>query len=157
ATIRGAEELLASAGGSPELWQRCRQARADVDMLKNLEQARLQQAAGKDNHFHNEAAESLYAAALQTYGLSVVSLEPQEAAEGIAASAIAQDLVAALLDWAWVIPDAADRRQLRVVARLAEREPWRQEVLVAVSRGDWAALEKLAQNADAARHPPGFL
>jgi tetratricopeptide (TPR) repeat protein/serine/threonine protein kinase len=156
ATIRGAEGLLDSAGGSDELWQRCRQARADVDMLKSLEHARLQKPVGGDG-FDRQASELLYAAAFQDYGLPVLCLDPREEAERIAASAIAPDLVAALLDWSDLTQNGTDEDRFLTVARLAERDPRRQEILAAAARRDRSILEKLAREVDVARHPPAFL
>jgi hypothetical protein len=52
-----------------------------------------------ENSFDNQAADRAYRAAFEGFGLPVLDLAPQEAAERIAALAIAQEVVAALDDW----------------------------------------------------------
>src|SRR5262249_20682959 len=151
AAVQSAEGLLANAGDPEDLRTRCRQVRADLEMLTQLEQARLERTSVRGNHFDNLAADRAYRAAFETYGLPVLDLESEEAAECISASAIAPHLVAGLHDWvAFVslmydpnappqepgaaIPNPAERAKLLAVAQLADPDPWRQQVRDAISQ-----------------------
>jgi serine/threonine protein kinase/tetratricopeptide (TPR) repeat protein len=174
AAVQSAEGLLASAGNPDELRANCCQVRADVEMLANVELARLERTSVRANRFDNQAADKAYRAAFEEYGLLVLDLEPQEAAEHITASPIAAGLVAALDDWVGfvartddpdappeesgpVIPNPADRAKLLAVAQLADPDPWRQQVRQAITRGDQARLLELSREARVLEQPPATL
>jgi tetratricopeptide (TPR) repeat protein len=174
AAVQGAEGLLANAGNPSDLGTRCRQVRADLEMLAQLEQARLERTSVRGNHFDNQASDRAYRAAFETYGLPVLDLESQEAAERISASAIAPHLVAGLHDWAAFvsltydpdapplepgapIPDPAERAKLLAVAQLADPDPWRQQVRDAISQNDQARLLDLSRQVQVLEQPPATL
>jgi tetratricopeptide (TPR) repeat protein len=130
------------------LRQRVQRQKRDVEMLTRLENARLRlAAAGKERVFDYVGADRLYAEAFQWYGLDVVGLTPEEAAEHIRASAISGRLIAALDDWAYVkgMLQKGGGASLRTVADLADDDPWRRRLRGVAGRGDQAALEKLAE------------
>jgi tetratricopeptide (TPR) repeat protein len=144
-TLGHSKVLLTNTDGADELWARWHELDRDLTMLERLDEAHLVQTAVKDEHFDAPAAAPLYAAAFEQYGLPVLSLEPREAGGQIAASAIARDLVAALVDWGNWVRRAVDRDNLWAVARLAEDDPARQEILQALSRRDWHELARLSK------------
>jgi superkiller protein 3 len=125
-------------------------------MLAQLEQARLQAAAGsKETGFDYAGADRLYAQAFANYGLELTALDPQEAAERLRASAIGTHLVAALDDWA-PIRNKLQRgtgASLRAVADLADDDLWRRRLRRAAETGDRAALEGLAQETTGSQAP----
>src|SRR5262249_15853805 len=94
-----------------------------------------------------------YADAFRAYGLPVLELDPQQAAARIQASAIREQLVAALDDWVFRNPlgTRAGQQKVQVILRLADpRWSWRGPVRDATRRKDRAVLERLA------RHPRVF-
>jgi serine/threonine protein kinase/Tfp pilus assembly protein PilF len=174
AAVRGAEGLLANAGDPEDLRSQCRQVRADLEMLAKIEQAKLDRTVVRGNRFDTQAADRAYRAAFEGYGLPVLELQPQEAAERIATSAIAQELVAALDDWAWFVsqtddsggpletsrpatPNLAQRAKLLAVAQQTDPDPWRQQVRDAISRGDGTRLLDLSRHSEVLEQSPATL
>jgi tetratricopeptide (TPR) repeat protein len=151
--------LLTGAGGDHRLQQRLEQLEADLVMLAELEFARLQQAEVKDGAFDNARADPLYAAAFRKYNLPVLELEPADAARRIAASAIREQLLAALEDWASIHQTASARfKQLADLVRRADDDPWRKQVFfAALDKRDWPRVVRLAQQPEALDQPPARL
>ena len=58
--------------------------------------------------------------------------------------AIQEALIAALDDWAAVLPAGPQRQHLRAVAHAADRDPWRERVRAALAKNDGDALKELA-------------
>jgi tetratricopeptide (TPR) repeat protein len=135
--------------GLEALREQVHRQRRDVDMLMQVEQARLQAAAsGKDAGPDWAGADRLYTAAFVSYGLDVTSLDPAEAAGRVRASAIATDLIVGLDFWG-SIRNASRRGSgapLRVVANRADDDPWRQRYREAARQGDRVALDGLAKD-----------
>jgi tetratricopeptide (TPR) repeat protein len=140
ATLQHIELLLTDTDDTDPLWTGCRRLRRDLKMLERLEEARLSQTAVKEEHFDIRVADFLYAEAFAEYDLRVLSLGRHEAARRVASSAIAKELVAALIDWGNVTANHAAGSKIRTIARLAERDPRRQEFLKALCRRDWPGL-----------------
>jgi tetratricopeptide (TPR) repeat protein len=155
AAVQRAAGLLAGAGGNEALQQRLKRLQRDLDLVAALELARLQQANNvKDGHFDNLGARPAYVAAFRDYDLPVLDLDPDEAAARIAASAIRDHLLAALLDWHHFEEDSGERRKLAVLLRLKDADPWGQRVFEAIDQHDGAGLARLAQQPEALRQPP---
>jgi hypothetical protein len=154
AAVERVAGLLTGAGGNRRLQQLLEQVKADLRMLADLEFARLQQAEVKDGHFDNERADPLYAEAFRKYNLPVLELEPDEAARRIAASAIREQLLAALVDWAKFQKDFGRYKQLAALVRLADDDPWRQKLFAAVNGKQ---LARLAEQPEALDQPPARL
>jgi serine/threonine-protein kinase len=133
--------------GPAHLRERVERMQREVALVARLEEARLQHAgAGKIDALDYEGADQAYAAAFASQGLDLKTLEPEEAARRIQASAIRRQLVAALDHWASVKEDlqAGSGERLLAVARRADNDPWRQRLRDAKVRKDGAALEPLA-------------
>jgi tetratricopeptide (TPR) repeat protein len=158
-----AAAVLAVAQGQFEgrrlgaLRQRVEQLERDLKMAATLESIRLQKAEVKDGDFDEKSAAPAYAAAFDAYKLPVLELEPEEAALRLADSAIREQLFAALVDWANVHSDPVEKKQLGTLLRLADRNPWRQQVWDAVDDQDGSKLARLAQTAEALDQPPSRL
>ena len=154
AATQHAAGLLAGAGGDAGQQQRLEQLEADLNMAASLELVRLQKAEVKDGHFDGESADPAYAAAFRAYNLPVLELEPEEAAQRIAASAIGAQLLAAIVDWSNIHPEPTGKQKLKTLLRLADRNPWRRQVWDALDQKDGAKLTRLAQSAKALDQPP---
>jgi tetratricopeptide (TPR) repeat protein len=147
--LRGVEQAEGFLAGFPEeaaLRLRARQLRRDLEMARQLQEARLQGAAVKDGHFDTEAVDAAYAAAFAGYGLDVDGLDPQAAAEQVRARPIHRQLVAALDDWA-AIGKARKRegwRQRLAASRAADPDRWRNRLRDALEGKDPRALEEAA-------------
>jgi tetratricopeptide (TPR) repeat protein len=183
AAVERAEAQLDSGVLGPELQGRVRQLRRDLDMLRKMEEARLQPAAGGNEMFDYAGADKLYTAAFKKYGLDVGFTDPGQAAKQVRTSAIRTPLVLALYDWAFVrdqlrkasdpvaaivftsAPAPAGTTMLRqgsgavlaIVADLADDDRWRQEMGRAVARGDRVSLVRLTKAPTALRQPPASL
>ncbi|HLW68288.1 MAG TPA: tetratricopeptide repeat protein, partial [Gemmataceae bacterium] len=148
AAARRAEALLGNGRVRPELREQVAHMMANLRFLTNVQEARLQQTSVKNNRYQMRAADPLYRAAFEDYGLPVLRVEPQEAADRIGRSAIARWLVSALDDWAYVTPDPAVAQKLRAVAKLADRDPVRQEVRDAIQAQRDSTLVSLAGSSE---------
>jgi tetratricopeptide (TPR) repeat protein len=148
-----------AAGGSPQLRERVEQRRKDVTMVAQLEEARCQRSAAGPEGFDYTGADRAYAAAFANYGLNLEALAPAEAADRIRTSPIRTQLVAALDDWGTVVKQrhAGSNEPARVVARLADDDPWRQQLRDPEVRKDRAALERLAEAEGVLDQPPADL
>jgi tetratricopeptide (TPR) repeat protein/serine/threonine protein kinase len=152
-----ANDLLAAAGADALRQERLRRVEADLRMAQTLELARLEQASGVMEQFDVAKAHSLYAAAFKSYGLPVLALKPNEAAERIAASAIREQLLAALRDWAGIQPHLLSREQLRAPLQAADRDPWRRRLAEAIAQKDMPGLSRLVKQQEILGQPPEWL
>jgi tetratricopeptide (TPR) repeat protein len=163
AALQRAEELLASGAGNEDLRQRAKRLQSDLTMATRLEQIRLDQAAvkvgDKVGQFDTASAGASYQVAFQDYGLDVLALDPEDAAESIRASAIKGALVAALDDWVSSrgLGNSPDTEKLLAIARAADRQVWRDRLSEAFRKGDRDALKALAQNKELLAQPPATL
>ncbi len=134
---------------------RVEQLLRDVEMLRRLENARLQAAACSKEGFDVEGADFLYSQAFTWYGLDVASLRLQQAAEAIRTSAIRTHLVAALDDWTFVRNGFKQRARgaLTALADLADDDLWRKRLRRAASSRDRGSLEELAKAKDVVQQP----
>jgi serine/threonine protein kinase/tetratricopeptide (TPR) repeat protein len=158
AAVQRAEELLADGGD--ELRGRLDQVRHDVEMAGRVEETRLQRAAVKDgNFFDNAGADRAYGEAFRDYGLDVAALAPDQAAERIRASAIREQLVAALDDWLHVkaLADATTDERLLAVLQRVDADSWRRQLRDAFRRRDKKTLQALVGGPKALRQRPATL
>jgi serine/threonine protein kinase/tetratricopeptide (TPR) repeat protein len=162
ALLAQAEGQLNDAGGR-DLPERLRQAQADVELAARLEGnaiARMDFARGMSNY---SAVAAEYAAAFQGAGLAVTddAADAEAIAARIRRSAIHDQLVAGLDDWAVVNADARLRARLLGIARLSDPDPgWRDRVRDPSVWADRQALERLAaevREASGAEQPPQVL
>jgi len=140
--------------------QRVNQRKRDLEMLMRLRDARLRfefgdWAIGPDF----AGSDRKYGEAFAWYDLYVTTLNPNEAARRVRASAINTQLILGLDDWAFS-KDRKDKKDktggasLRALTDLADDDPWRRRLRAAVGRRDRAMLEELAREEDIASQPP---
>jgi serine/threonine-protein kinase len=159
AAARRAAWVVEAGSASSAFRQRVQARRADLELVVELEEARLEGTAVKEGHFDTELADRLYAEAFQKAGLDVEGLPIEEAAERIRASSVAAELAAAVDHWALTRrairgrSDASWKGLLRV-ARAADSDPWRDRVRDALERGDRPALVDLAGSEEILQQPP---
>jgi tetratricopeptide (TPR) repeat protein len=129
--------------GPEDLRQRLEQAAADLDLVGRLADIRLKRAPLSER-FDNSSAERDYAKAFRDAGLGEEGEEPEVVAARIRGSAVGEQLVAALDDWAAVARDPNRKAWLLEVARRADREEWPDRFRDPKVWEDRAALEALA-------------
>ncbi len=163
AATRQAEARLAGGEADEGLRRRVRAlleelepAEKDRTMLARLEQVRLRQAELKDNRFDIQASGPAYATAFKDYGIDVLDLPAEEAAQHLRKRAIRVDLAAALGDWAR-LADPKQRERLLKVLQLADPDPWRQRLRAALAKHDRQSLVDLARDSEAERLPASTL
>ncbi|HEY7311653.1 MAG TPA: tetratricopeptide repeat protein [Gemmataceae bacterium] len=120
---RKAEGLLAAGGEA--LRPRVEEMLADLEMITRLEALRLETVEMLPNQsgFDPRPLSPRYRQAFDRYGIAVLTLEPDDAAEKIRRRAIRLPLVTALDHWAAFAPDADTRRRLLSIAQRADPEP----------------------------------
>jgi serine/threonine protein kinase/Flp pilus assembly protein TadD len=160
AASRKAEGFLAGGGEAAEdLAQAISQARNDVETLSLLQEARLRRIAFHRGIFATSAAEPAFAAAFAQYGLDLDALTPEEAAARIADSAIRDNLVAALDEWAFVVKrDQHGEDRLLAIARRVDHDAWRNQFRKLGPRTDRKDdLVLLAEQPEVLAQPPASL
>ena len=157
--VKRAEGLLAGGDASPELEQRVRRLRSDLEMVAQLEEANLALSGVKDDRFDFSQADQLYAKAFRDYGIDPDRLEPDEAAEFIRHRSIRVPLATALDGWARVRRfdlrmKPAQWMRLLEVSQRADPDPWRNELREAWMLNDRKALQKLTGSEQLVSQPP---
>jgi serine/threonine-protein kinase len=132
-----------------------REEERDRRMVARLEEARLDADTSKRDS--PDSAGPAYAAAFRDYGIDVVALPLEGAAEGLRRRPIGSALAAALDDWARAEPDAALQKRLRTLAQAADPDPERSRLREALARQDHQALKELAASVRATALPPSTL
>jgi serine/threonine protein kinase len=169
AAARRADWLAETGGAGEALRQRVRARRADLELVAGLEDARLQGAAVKDDHFDHGLVDRLYAEAFQKAELDVEAMPAEEAAERIRESSVAVELAAMLDHWAiarganqgradrsWKHQGRADPswKHLLRVARAADPDRWRGRLRDALEGKDLQALRDLAGSEEVLKQSP---
>jgi tetratricopeptide (TPR) repeat protein/tRNA A-37 threonylcarbamoyl transferase component Bud32 len=141
--------------GAAHLRPRIAGLRESVVLVRELEEARLQEAAIQGHDFDLAGADRAYAAAFAGHGLDLTALPPDEAARRLRALPIRTRLATALDEWAYVrerLP-GGNGEPLRVIARLADDDPWRKQIRDPALRKDPAGLKRLARTRSALEQP----
>jgi serine/threonine protein kinase/Flp pilus assembly protein TadD len=160
AAVKRAEGLLATGGGSEHVRQRVRQWRADLNMVRRLEDIRLEMTSVNQwEAFDSPAASNAYHEAFQQYGVNLRVLSPDEAGDLIRRSAVRDRLVAALDAWVEIYAPADFRGTERLlnVGRRADADPWRDRLREALLLKEFPALECLARDKELMAQPPATL
>ena len=146
-----AKAVLRPAGGwledghSLRLERRLKRLQADLDIVDKLEENRMSREGLFRSRADLRSVARGYETAFAEAGLAVAG---DRAAADVRDSAIRDELVAALDDWALVTSDLMLRSQLLRTARLADPDPvWRDRVRDPAVWGDRRALESLASEA----------
>jgi serine/threonine-protein kinase len=136
--------------------------KADLQLVAELNEARLQGAAVKEGHFDGELEDHLYAEAFRRAGLDLEALSAEEAGERIRQSSVAAELAAALDSWAltrWRLsrppgPVPRNWKHLLRIAREADPDEWRNRMRYALARRDPQLLYNIAGSKGVLRQPP---
>ncbi len=154
-----ARELLGERGPE-ELHRQLMQASDDLELVDRLESIRLRRAIQVNGHFDHRAAAQDYATAFREAGILREETETVEVvAARIRASAVREQLVAAVDDWVLqAAPEgSAHQAWLLAVARAADSDSWRDRFRNLEVWKDHSALERLARDAEASEIPPQIL
>src|SRR5262249_38606112 len=129
-----AEKLLTTAGELAASNARDRitsieQAKADLAFVRELDDIRMKRSTwiavpGGTGHFDTAGAIEAYPRAFASRGLDVLGGDPAAVAAAVAGSAVRDELVAALDDWAVLPIGAGDRDRILAVLRRADPGPW---------------------------------
>jgi serine/threonine-protein kinase len=143
------EQLLAdlrAEAAEAEKDRRMLQQLADArDLAQELQESDYVRPRRIQEFVFGLAAAPAYAAAFREYGIDVETLTTAEAAARVRQRPIRLQLAAALDDWYFLAPEAAGGRLLEV-SRLADPDPLRDRVRVAISQKDRTALKELADS-----------
>jgi tetratricopeptide (TPR) repeat protein len=158
--FREARELLEQAGqrlelaGPNDLRQRASQARDDLTLVERLDAARLQATTIVEGKKDVAGGMRMYAAAFAGVGFDRKGEDVTALAARVRDSAVREEIVAALDDWASLTPDRANRERLLAVARAADPDGWRDRLRQPQLWWDRDALTKLAEEAKDAELSP---
>jgi serine/threonine protein kinase/Flp pilus assembly protein TadD len=143
--------LLVDAGFADEAHRQRVHARlADLELVTDLEEARLQIAAATiDGGYDFQQQDKLYGAAFQKGRLDIDALPVEVAAARIQRSTVSTELTAALGNWALArheVKGGSPRswKSLLRVAQAADPDEWRNRLWDALERWDQRALLDLA-------------
>jgi serine/threonine-protein kinase len=144
-----ARKLLEQAGtqlGQAEpdnLRQKLDRARNELDLVEDLDRARMKPATPVEGRFNPGGAEPLYQEAFARAGLSRPGDDTKAVAARVGASELSAELVAALDDWASITKDRGRRAWLLEVARLADPDSIRNQLRQSELWNHGPALAKL--------------
>ncbi len=161
AALERAKGRLGGAG-LESLRQRLRQAKADADMVADLDEIRLRRSQTlqeKSNSARPVTAESdadaQYAKAFREYAIDVAALAAPEAAARVRQSAIRESLLSGLSDWRRTSHANGDK--LLAVIEQADDNAWRQSFREALRDRDVNRMKALAADAATLTQPPAML
>jgi serine/threonine-protein kinase len=144
AVLEQTRDRLGEAGPE-DLRRRVERAAADVALVDRLDGIRLRRSAWVEGNFDYRGAERDYAATFREADLGVEGDDPEAVAARLRASAVGEQLVAALDDWAAVTRDPKRRVWLLEVARRADPDDWRERFRDPRAWRERAGLEALAK------------
>jgi tetratricopeptide (TPR) repeat protein len=175
-----AHRALALAETKPvrqQLRERAISRLADVEMVNRVEEIRLGRA-GPHEQFDLARTDAACTRAFRDYGIDVLTLNRDDAAQRIRQTTVAVELAAALHDWAFLRRRFRDKgdplaKALLAVARATDALPsdlappagkqtaagvrpgsWQSRLGEALEKEDTPALERLASSAPAEQLPP---
>jgi tetratricopeptide (TPR) repeat protein len=140
--------------GPDDLRRRLEQALADLHLAERLDAARLQPAIIVKEELDVLGTEQRYAAAFAEASLGREKEDAETVAARVRDSALREELVAALDDWAGVTQNQSRRVWLSAVARGADPNRWRGRLRQPEVWGERAALIQLAREAKKAALSP---
>jgi serine/threonine-protein kinase len=140
-----------------DLRERLRQALADADMVAELEGIRLRLSeGGRGEEPAPPSPEKLYEEAFRTYGIPLMTLDPEEVRARIDNSAIRETLLAFMHDWLYRLPDDK-RARLREVLDRVDDDNWRHSFREALLEKDAKKLSLLTLAPGASAQPPAVI
>jgi eukaryotic-like serine/threonine-protein kinase len=131
-------------GGTQDLQERVEQARRDLELVVRLDAIRLKRATLVDGRLDKAMSEQDYTTAFAGVGVVAGRTSEEEAAARVRSSAIHEQLVASLDDWAVSTPNPALQTWLLGVARRADPDDWRDRFRDPNVHSDRSGLRGLA-------------
>src|SRR5262249_50419906 len=126
-------EPSAVQAADKELKARLVRAKADLALARDLDQVRQEAGMVVEGGWDPGRVVRKYPEVLSRHGLDVLGGDRDDRVRAIRASAVRQDIVAALDDWAsWERDRGRQVRVLEVAEAADEPEPWRRQVRAAV-------------------------
>jgi serine/threonine-protein kinase len=144
-------------GGPHDLKARLDRARADLDLVAQLDAIRLKRTTVVEGRFDFAGADRGYEEAFREGGMPEVRSEAAEAAAWVRGSGVREALVAALDDWASCAEDRERRNWVLEVVRLADPDPWRDRVRDPAVWENGATLARLTAEKQVAEQSPQLL
>jgi tetratricopeptide (TPR) repeat protein/tRNA A-37 threonylcarbamoyl transferase component Bud32 len=139
-----------------ELQQRVARAEADLQLARDLDRVRQEAATLVEGKWDAGRVRVQYPEVLSKHELDVLGGDLDELADAIRASAVREDIIAALDDWAKAETDPQKKqRLLRLANRADEPDPWRQAVRQAVAQRDERRLQQLVLGTGEGKPTPG--
>jgi serine/threonine protein kinase/tetratricopeptide (TPR) repeat protein len=156
--VKRAEGIVAASNSSLQLQEQVRVQRQDLEMIDRLEDIRLQSSASKGMHFELGLRDQAYAQAFRNYGIDVLTLDPADAGERLREKSVHVQLAAALDDWAVVRKGpGTSSKELLAIARVADSDPWRNQLRDAMEAKSPEILKNMAEAAPIRELPPSTL
>ncbi len=158
AVLEQVRQRLGSSGPK-DLRRQVQQAEADLALLDRLDAARLKASALAGGKFDMASAAREYAVAFREAHIGEETEAAAVVADRIRSSAVREQLVAAVDDWAVRVgkEESARRAWLLAVARAADPDPWRNRYRDAAESNDRTALERLAREANVSELSPQII
>jgi hypothetical protein len=145
--------------GAGDLRRQVGQSEADLALVDWLEAARLKASMMAGTRVDTASAVREYAAAFREAGIGEETEAAEVVADRLRSSAVREQLVAAVDDWAqWLGKEEPARLAwLLAVARAADLDPWRDRFRDAAVWNDRTALERLAREAKVSELSPQII
>jgi len=148
---RRAKAALAGGHADATLRRRVEARVLDLELLAQLEEARLEGTAVIDNHFDEAIADRRYGEIFRDFQLDWDAGSPEEVGTRIADSSVAVELAAFLDGWAMLsyrLRPHSDLQWKRLldIARIADPDIWRTQLRDALAREDCPALLSLTSS-----------
>jgi serine/threonine-protein kinase len=146
ATLERAEARL-GGGGLEDLRRRLEQSKRDLDLVKRLDNIRLNRVTRGELPFYKNRSDLAYSESFQQAGLGQAGDPPARVARKISSSAIRGALVTALDDWTICKANKEERDWLLEVAVQVDPDAdgWRHRIMERAKWDDRAALTELAE------------
>jgi serine/threonine-protein kinase len=112
-------------GSAPELRRLLEKDLADIDLVQQLDTIRLRPVAQFQDRLDYSLVDRAYRELFRQRGLGSADEPPAVVAERVTTSAVRQQLLAALDDWARATSDRKSREWVLTVAQRADPQPWR--------------------------------
>jgi tetratricopeptide (TPR) repeat protein len=150
-------EVRLSGTDAEDLKRRLRQGRDDLELFEAIDAIRQNKGKLVNGKCDVSGAAPAYAALLARFGFDVLGKPPDVVAAKIRGSMVRSPLLDALDDWAFALPDGAQRRRVLDVARRADDNPWRNRLRDPAVYSDRSQLGRLAAEVDTAALSPTTL
>jgi tetratricopeptide (TPR) repeat protein len=146
-----------SVFGSPELREELRRARAELDVVEQLEAVRLARGRADRTVRYDPEADAAYALIFERADIGTLDQPPEQVAARIVSSELRASLVAALDDWAHCVSERPRLARLLAIARHADPDPWRDRARDPRIWEDPEALAALARDVSPGEQPVELL